>query len=146
MPITMVQDIEPDVQVEGWLKTLGIESLCQWDVLVFQYRHQSSLVSAEHIARFLGHATAMVVAALDSLESSGLVERSRVSQGVRLYQVTASADPARRDAVERLLTFVDSHTGRLVRLLLARRLPGSDCPDRNKNDFPLLGVKGSKHG
>ena len=117
----MPQDHEPDVQVEGWLKTLGIESLCQWDVLVFQYRHQSSLVSAEHIARFLGYASADVVAALDSLESSGLVERSRVSQEVRLYQVTAAADPARRDVLERLMTLADSHT---VRLLLARRRLG----------------------
>ena len=114
----MAEDNRPDLQVEGWLKTLGIESLCQWDVLVFLYRHQSSLVSAEHIARFLGYATAEVVAALDSLESSGLVERSRVSQGVRLYQVTASADPARRDALEQLMALADSHT---VRLLLARR-------------------------
>ena len=117
----MAQDNQPDLQVEGWLKTLGIESLCQWDVLVFLYRHQSSLVSAESIARFLGHATAEVVAALDSLESSGLVERSRVSQGVRLYQLTAPADPTRRDALERLMTLADSHT---VRLLLARRLAG----------------------
>ena len=140
----MAQDNQPDLQVEGWLKTLGIESLCQWDVLVFLYRHQSSLVSAEHIARFLGYATAEVVAALDSLESSGFVERSRVSQGVRLYQLTAPADPPRRDALERLLPFVDSHTGRLVRLLLARKLPGSDQPDQNKNDFPLRGVKGTE--
>ena len=117
--ITMAQDNELDVQVEGWLKTLGIESLCQWDVLVFQYRHQSSLVSAEHIARFLGYATAEVVAALDILESSGLVERSRISQGMRMYQLTAPADPTRRDALERLMTLADSHT---VRLLLARRL------------------------
>jgi DNA-binding MarR family transcriptional regulator len=114
----MPQDNQHDLQVEGWLKTLGIESLCQWDVLVFQYRHHSSLVSAEHIARFLGHATAEVVAALDRLESSGLVERSRVSQGVRLIRVTALADPARRDALERLMSIADSHT---VRLLLARR-------------------------
>ena len=114
----MAQDNQPDLQVEGWLKTLGIELLCQWDVLVFLYRHQSSLVSAEHIARFLGYATAEVVAALDSLESAVLVERSRVSQGVRLYQVTASADPALRDALERLMTLDDNHT---VRLLLARR-------------------------
>src|SRR5229473_1778163 len=85
----MAQDNQPDLQVEDWLKTLGIESLCQWDVLVFLYRHQSSLVSAEDIARFLGYATVEVVAALDSLESSGLVERSRVSQGVRLYHLTA---------------------------------------------------------
>jgi len=117
----MAQDNEPDVQVEGWLKTLGIESLCQWDVLVFLYRHQSSLVSAEHIARFLGYATAEVVAALDSLESSGLVERSRVSQGVRLYQLAAPADPTRRDALERLMTLADSHT---VRRLLARKAAG----------------------
>jgi DNA-binding MarR family transcriptional regulator len=117
----MTQDHEPDVQVEGWLKTLGVESLCQWDVLVFQYRHQSSLVSAETIARFLGYATADVVAALDSLESSGLVERSRVSQEVCLYQVTVSADPARRDALEWLMTLADSHP---VRLLLARRRLG----------------------
>src|SRR5439155_18501492 len=131
-----------DLQVEGWLKTLGIESLCQWDMLIFLYRHQPSLVSAEHIARFLGYATAEVGAALDSLESSGLVERSRVSQGVRLYQLTAPADPTRRDALERLMTLTDSRT---VRLLLARRLRGSDRPDQNQNDFPLHGVKGSEH-
>ncbi|MEX2309055.1 MAG: helix-turn-helix domain-containing protein [Pirellulales bacterium] len=119
----MERDNPPDLQVEGGLKTLGVELLCQWDVLVFLYRHQSSLVSAEHIARFLGYPSAEVVATLDSLESSGLVERSRVSQGVRLYQVTAPADPARRDALERLMTLADSHT---VRLLLARRLRGSD--------------------
>src|SRR6266849_6304945 len=119
----MAQDNQADLQVEGWHKTLGIASLCQWDVLVFLYRHQSSLVSAEHIARFLGYATAEVVAALDSLESSGLVERSRVSQGVRLYQLTAPADPTRRDALERLMTLADSHT---VRLLVAQRPRGSD--------------------
>ena len=113
----------PDLQVEGWLKTLGIESLYQWNVLVFLDRHPSILVSTDHIAHFVGYATAEVVAALDSLESSGLVERSRVSQGVRLYQLTAPADPTRRDALERLMTLADSRT---VRGLLAQRLRGSD--------------------
>ena len=124
----------PDVQVEGWLKTLGVESLCQWDMLVFLNRHPSILVSTENIVSFLGYATAEVVAALDSLESSGLVERSRVAQGVRLYEVTLATNPARRDAVERLMTLADGHT---VRPLLARRRRGSDRPDQNKNDFPL---------
>jgi DNA-binding MarR family transcriptional regulator len=120
----MAQDNQPDIQVEGWLKTLGLESLCQWDVLVFLHRHQSSLASAEHIARFLGYATSEVVAALDSLESAGVVERSRVSQGVRLYQLTAApADPTRRDALERLMALADSHT---VRLLLGRKPRDSD--------------------
>ena len=119
--ITMAQDNEPDVQVEGWLKTLGMESLCHWDVLVFLYRHQPSLVSTEDIARLLGYATGQVSAALDSLKSSGLVECSRVSQGVRLYQLTAPADPTRRDALARLMTLADGHT---VRLPLGRRLRG----------------------
>jgi hypothetical protein len=117
----MAEDNQPDLQVEGWLKTLGIESLCQWDVLVFLYRHQSILVGAEHIARLLGDGTAEVVAALDSLESSGLVQPSRVSQGVRLYQLTAPADPTRHDALGRLMSLADSHP---VRLLLGRRLRG----------------------
>src|SRR5713101_1724433 len=137
----MAQDNQPDLQVEGWLKTLGIESLCQWDMLVFLDRHPSILVSTDNIALFVGYATADVVAALDSLESSGLVVRSRVSQGVRLYQLTAPADPTRRDALERLMTFVGSHT---VRLLLARRPGGSDRPDQNKNDSRSRGVKGSE--
>jgi DNA-binding MarR family transcriptional regulator len=138
---TMAHDDEPDVQVEGWLKTLGIESLCQWDVLVFQYRHQSSLVSAEHIARFLGYGTAEVVAALDSLESSGLVERSRVSQGVRLYEVTALADPARRDVLARLMALADSHT---VRSLLAGRRGGANDLTGTKR-FPFGWAKGREH-
>ena len=137
----MAQDSEPDLQVAGWLKTLGIESLCQWDVLVFLYRHQPTLVRAEHISRLLGNTTAEDVAALDSLESSGLVERSRVSQGVRLYQLTAPADPTRRDALERLMTLADSHT---VRLLLGRRLRGSDRPDQKKNDVRSRGEEGSE--
>ena len=136
----MAQDNQPDLQVEEWLKTLGIESLCQWDLLIFHCRHQPSLLRAEDIARFLGPATAHVVAALDRLESLGIVEGSRVSHGVRLYQVTASMDPARRDALDGLMTLADGHT---VRPLLARRLRGSDRPDQNKNGFPLHGVKGS---
>jgi DNA-binding MarR family transcriptional regulator len=139
----MAQDSEPDVQVEGSLKTLGIASLCQWDMLVFLHRHPSLLIGVENIPFFLGYAMAEAVAALDCLDSLGLVERSRVSQGVRLYEVTASADPARRDALERLMTLADSRT---VRLLVARRLRGSDRPDPNKNDSPLPGVKGSEHG
>ena len=137
----MAQDNQPDLQVEGWLKTLGIESLCQWDVLVFLYRHQPTLVRVEYTARLLGDATAEVVAALDSLESSGLVQPSRVFQGVRFYQLTAPADPTRRDALVRLMTLADSHT---VRLLLDRRLRRNDRPDQNKKAVRLHGEESSE--
>ncbi len=137
----MAQDNQPDLQVEGWLKTLGIESLCRWDVLVFLYRCQPTLVRVEYIARLLGDATAEVVAALDSLESSGLVQPSRVFQGVRFYQLTAPADPTRRDALVRLMTLADSHT---VRLLLGRRLRRNDRPDQNKKAVRLHGEESSE--
>ena len=79
--------------------------------------------------------------ALDSVQSSGLIERSRVSQEeVRLYQLTAPADPARRDALGRLMTLADSHT---VRLLLGRGLQ-DDRPDQNEKAVRLRGVGSSE--
>ena len=83
-----------DADIDGWLHTLGMTSLPQWDVLVFLYRHPISLVGADVIARLLGYASGPVVAALDVLECLGLVERSRVSQMVRLYQFTVPTDPS----------------------------------------------------
>jgi len=99
----------PDLQVEKWLETLGIESLCQWDVLVFLYRHPISLFGAEYLACLLGYASGPVVAALDALR---LVERSRVSQGVRLYRLTVPADPQRADAAKRFLPLPPGLRGR----------------------------------
>ena len=119
----MDSETPPDLQVKGWLQTLGVESLCQWDVLVFLYRHQTSLAGVEAIANLLGYATEPVVAALDYLESLGLVQRSRVSQNVRRYQFSVPSDPLRGDAFKRLLALADSRAGRV---LLAKTLRGGD--------------------
>jgi DNA-binding transcriptional ArsR family regulator len=132
----MHEENPPDAEVERWLKVLGVESLCQWDVLVFLCRHGASLVSAEHIARLLGYETGAVVAALDSLELLGLVDRSRVDQGVRLYQFAAPEDTGRDDTLGRLLTLADS---RARRLLLTNKLRCGDSstpnngPSRSQN-------------
>ena len=120
----MHEENPPDAEVEGWLKTLGIASLCQWDVLVFLHRHQISLVGAEDLAGLLGYASGPVVAALDVLESLRLVERSRVSQGVRLYRFTVTADPQRRDASDRLFALANSRAGRVV---LSKKLRAGDA-------------------
>jgi len=77
-----------DAEIDSWFKTLGITTKCQWDVLIFLYRHQTSLVGADFIARLLGYANGASVAALEVLEGLGLVVRSRLSQIVRLYQFT----------------------------------------------------------
>ena len=123
----MAQDNPPDLQVECWLKILGIESLCQWDVLVFLYRHQISLFGEEHLASLLGYASGPTVAAMDVLESLRLVECSRVSQGMRLYRFTVPADPQRGDASERLFALANSRAGRVV---LSKKLRAGDGTPR----------------
>jgi hypothetical protein len=105
-----------EADIGDWLNTLGVTSLCQWDVLFFVYRHQTSLVGADFIARLLGYANAQVVDALDVLEFLGFVERSRVSQIARLYQFTVPSDPERGDAWKRLLALASHRAGR-VRLI-----------------------------
>src|SRR5262245_52628749 len=110
----MPRETPSDAEVEGSLNTLGVESLCQWDVLVFLYRHQTSLVGADYLARLLGYTTDPVIAALDSLESLGLVERSRVSQGARLYLFTTPVGPPRLEAFQRLLQLAGDRAGRLL--------------------------------
>src|SRR5687768_1038945 len=128
MPHENIEHIS-DADIDGWLHTLGIASLCQWDVLVFLYRHQTSLVGADFIARLLGYASDRVVATLDVLESLGLVERSRVSQIVRLYQFTVPPDPPRGDAWARLLALAGDRAGRVR---VSKRLRGGDQTHRER--------------
>jgi hypothetical protein len=119
----MGQEHIPDTEIEEWLTTLGIGSLCQWDLLVFLYRHQTSLVGADHLARLLGYTTEAVVAAMDDLAALGLVGRSRVSQGARFYQFTVPSDSPRGETFIQLLTLVSQRAGRLR---LATQLRRSD--------------------
>jgi hypothetical protein len=105
------QQNAPDLPVEGWLQTLGIGSLTQWEVLIFVYRHRTSLVRAETIARLLGYASDPVVAALDVLESLGFVERSQANRVARLYQFALPPDSRRREGFERLIDLADSRLG-----------------------------------
>src|SRR5262245_28301570 len=133
----------PDLSViEHWLVTARITSLQQWDMLVFLYRHKTSLVSAEHIARLLGYATGEAVAALEHLEALGFVARSRTSQGVRLYQFTAPTHTPAGDACHRLMRVADS---RAVRLLLAKKWQRSDRRSNTSNSYAgLFGPRGVK--
>src|SRR5947209_7733832 len=106
-------DDASDLPVKGWLKSLGIDSPAQWDVLVFVCRHRTSLIGAEAIARLLGYADEPVLAALDVLECLGFVERSRANRAVRLYQFALPPDSQFRDAFDRLTALAGDRAGRL---------------------------------
>jgi DNA-binding MarR family transcriptional regulator len=97
------------------LETLGISQIAEWDVLAFIYRHGTSLASAEQIARLFGYGKAAVGAALESLTSTGLVQRSRNSRGVRLYRFTAAGpEDSRQRALEELMKAAEERQGRLL--------------------------------
>jgi hypothetical protein len=112
----------PDALVQECLKNLGLSLLGDWDVLVFLYRHQASLASAEQIARLLGHSSKAVGAALERLESQKLIQRSRSSQGVRFYQfVFQKPNQAPECFFRQLMSFADSRSGRLLIVKHLRR-------------------------
>jgi predicted transcriptional regulator len=115
-------DESTDLRVRERLETLGVSLLSEWDVLAFLHRHQTSLTSAAQIARLLGDDKATVSVALDRLESLGLVQRSRGSQGIRLYRISVPTDPSHYSCFMELMSLAEGRTGRLLLLkLLPRR-------------------------
>jgi hypothetical protein len=120
----MGHDNTVDTEVVGWLETLGITTLCQWDLLIFLYRHQTSLFGADYLACLSGYATELVVSTMASLESLEVVGRSRISQGARYYQFVVPSSPPRREAFERLLELASHRAGRLR---LSRQLRRNGC-------------------
>jgi predicted transcriptional regulator len=93
-----------------------VTRLVEWDTMVFLYRHGASLGTASQIARLIGYDKAEIGTALQSLESSGLVRRSRVSKGSRFYQFTVPPDVPRQACLRDLLSLADTRAGRLLLL------------------------------
>jgi DNA-binding MarR family transcriptional regulator len=108
----MEQHPPSDPEVQGWLHTLGVASLCQWHVLLFLFRHQTTLLGVEYLAHLLGYTTEAVVAALDVLEARELVARSRVSQGARLYKFLAPLASPSGEAFAQLQALTSDRVGR----------------------------------
>jgi hypothetical protein len=116
----MTPHLPSETAIADWITTLGVTSLCQWDVLVFLSRHQATLLGAESLARLLGYALEPLVAALDALEALALVERSRVSQGARLYLCLVPCG-APCDAAFAQLQALASHRAGRIRLVTQLR-------------------------
>ena len=109
----MAPEKSDDFLVRERLGTLGVSQLVEWDVLVFLYRHGTSLTSAAQIAHLLGADKMAVSGALDRLESLDLLQRSRGFQGIRLFRFLAPADPSRHSSVKELMSLAAKRPGRL---------------------------------
>jgi DNA-binding MarR family transcriptional regulator len=128
----------PESTVQSCLDSMGISLLSEWDVLAFVYRHGSSLASSDHIARLIGYESTVVRAALDRLESENLIERSRLSKGVRFYRILASTDAGRQRCLQQIVSLSETRAGRL---LLAKRLKPEGSNRAGKNNRNKLTIE-----
>jgi DNA-binding MarR family transcriptional regulator len=123
---TVEEDKSPNNWVAEHLKSLGLSSLCEWDVLLFLGRHHTTLGNTALIAGLLNYPSQAVSDALESLESKKLIRSSRSSQDVRFYQLVMSEDRA-ESSFQHLLNLGESRDGRLlvVKHLQRRGVVGS---------------------
>jgi len=106
--------VNPDA-IPDHFEALKIYHIAEWDVLAFLSQHGPTLASAEHIARLIGYSRVKVGSALDSLTARGLVERSRSSNGVRLYRFAAFiASDSQRFSLSELMNAGKDRGGRLL--------------------------------
>jgi len=119
----MVSEEKDSERLIQHLKDLRITLLSDWDVLVFLYRHQTSLASVGQIARLTGYPAEIVVEALDRLESYGLIKRSRASRAVRLYQFVDPEAHLPQSRIRQLMTLAQTRTGRLLLTRELKRQP-----------------------
>src|SRR5580704_16563156 len=86
------------------LKALGVTHLSEWDVLTFFYRHAASLCTATQIASLTSYHEAEIGLALNKLEALDLIQRSRISQGIRMYRLLVPEELGRRSSLTELLS------------------------------------------
>jgi DNA-binding transcriptional ArsR family regulator len=110
-----------DALVRDRLNILGVALLAEWDALVFLYRHSASLCTAAQIARLIGYTGTEIGSALHRLEGLGLIQRSRVSQGIRFYRFSEPADPSRKSCLMELMKLTHNREGRLMLLKQLKR-------------------------
>ena len=127
--------------IERWLEMLGVQTLVEWDVLVFLNRHPFSLFRADTMPSLAGYNSDSSSAAMSSLERLGLVKRLRADFNQDVYTATVLSDPARKLAMSYLMNLAED---RSVRLALMRRLakPMGPPPSTPLRPF-VVGLCGS---
>jgi MarR family len=117
------RDENSESSILGYLGTVGIRRLCDWDVLSFIYRHGVTLTSADRIARLMGYENMAIGGALDRLEKDKLIQRSRGPRGVRIYRILDPANADRKNCLESLLSLSKSREGRLMMIKQLKLVP-----------------------
>lgn len=117
--------------VRECLQTLGISLVTEWDTLAFLYSHSVSLGTPAQIAQLVGYEKAAIGAALLRLEELGLIQRSRASQGTRLYRFSEPSEPGCRSCLLKMMSLAQNRAGRLLLLEQLMRPPQERRRSRN---------------
>jgi predicted transcriptional regulator len=130
----MAPEKSADLPIRKYLEILGVSTLNEWDILTFLHRHGTNLTNAAEIALLLGGNKAGVNVILDRLAFLGLIQRSRGSQGVRLYRISVPTDPSRYSSFTELMILAENRDGRL---LLLQHLPRDSRPLRRTHGLRI---------
>jgi len=93
---------------------LGVQTIEEWDVLVFLNRHPFSLFRAGTMPSLAGYSSGLSSEALSSLERLGLVKRFRANLNEDVYKLTSPDEPARKLALNYLMNLAEERTVRLA--------------------------------
>lgn len=136
----MANDVE-FTAIYRWLAILSLESLVEWDVLVFLHRHAHILLlPTSEIPKLAGYDTDTTAKALHRLQQMGLARRAEMSASRSSFRPLAPAEELRRYALLQLMEVADSRT---VRLALLNRFHHDVAREWNKNGFPVVAFGGS---
>ena len=127
--------------VERWLAMLGVQTLAEWDVLIFLNRHAFSLFPADTVPSLAGYSSALSSAALNSLVRLGLIKRFRADFLQDLYTPTAPDEPARKTALDHLIYLAGDRTVRLA--LRERPAEPMGPPPSTRPSALVVGLCGS---
>ena len=114
---------------------LGIQTLAEWDVLMFLTRHRFSLFRADTIPSLAGYSSDLSSAALNSLERLGLVKRLHASVHEDIYKPTSPDESVRERALDHLMDLAEDRT---VRLALISRPAKPTSPPPSTRPKPLI--------
>lgn len=113
--------------IRQWLTILGIQSLAEWDILVFLRHHPFTVLDTEQVLKLSGYDSEQITTALFNLQELGLLQVLRISPTRCGYLQILPKEPRRIRAFHHLKTRVD---GRSVRLALRKELHSQASPMR----------------
>jgi hypothetical protein len=113
MPARVTAPLQSEEAKRLLARVPAIQNGCALDLMVFLHRHPRTLLTSEHVAKFIGYESEDIARALKRLIEAGLLEErgSKSRQGPRMFILLL--DGPQGEAVRLLLVLASTRHGRL---------------------------------